>query len=72
MSDFTVSSQTNLLNVQRLTVEVERDGAGDGRHQVVVGRLAREDGVQVSPLQPLQMQHVPHLLLRQRLVRVIQ
>lgn len=58
--------------MQRLTVEVERDGARDGRHQVVVRRLAREDGVQVSPLQPLQMQHVPHLLLRERLVRVIQ
>lgn len=54
-----------------LTVHVQGDGGGDGRGQLVVGRLARVHGRELPPLQPLQPQHVLHLSVAHALARVV-
>ena len=48
-------------SVGLLTLHVEFDGGGDGHGDVVVGRLAGEDGVQVAPLQAPHHELVAHL-----------
>lgn len=56
----------------RLTVQVQRHRAGDRRHQVVVGGLAREVLVQVLPLEALQMEDVAHPAFADALVAVVE
>ena len=56
----------------RLTVHVEFDGGGDGHGDVVVGGLARQDGVQVAPPEAGQPQLVGDAALAHLLGEAVQ
>lgn len=59
-------------NKEKLTVHVQLDRAGYGRHQIVVRGLAGQGRVQVLALELLQDQDVPNFLGPHDLEAVVQ
>lgn len=49
----------------KLTVQVERHGAGYWLGDIVIGGVARQHAMQMAPLQPLQVQHILHPFIRE-------